>query len=100
MRYVYPRNSEKYRQLERKAMRLGATGFGISRKGNHKYYVIYSGKTVHFGSKFNSDFLHHKDIERRDRYRARHSKILLKDGRPSYKVKGTPAYFSWNLLWD
>jgi len=97
--YVHKKGSDEYRKIEREALHLGAKKFGISRKGNFKYFVVYGGKTVHFGSKVNSDWTHHKDPERRKRYRARHSKLLLKDGTPAYKVKGTPAYFSWHLLW-
>jgi len=43
--------------------------------------------------------LDHGNEKRRDRYRARHKKLTLEDGREAYKVKGTPAYFSWNYLW-
>lgn len=85
--------------LRKKALSLGATDFRKSKKKDKKYDVIYKGKVVSFGSKGMSDFTIHKDPARRDRYRARHSKIKLKDGRLAYKVKGTPAYFSWHILW-
>ena len=99
MIYVHKRNSEKYRQLERKAMRLGSSTFGISTKGDYKYYVIYNGKTVHFGNKYHSDFTHHQDIERRDRYRARHGKIKTKSGELAYLNKNQASYWAWHLLW-
>lgn len=38
------------------------------------------GKIVHFGASGYQDYTEHKDPERRDNYRKRHSKILLKDG--------------------
>ena len=41
----------------------------------------------------------HNDKERRDRYRARHRAIKLKDGTPAYKKKYSPAWFSYNFLW-
>ncbi len=85
--------------LRKKALSLGATDFRKSKKKGKKYDVIYKGKVVSFGSAGMSDFTIHKDKARRDRYRARHSKIKLKDGRLAYKVKGTPAYFSWRILW-
>ena len=97
--YVHQRGSKMYRILEHKANSLGATQFGISRKKDKKYFVVYNNKTVHYGSRSMPDFTFHKDEDRRRRYRARHSKILLKDGRPAYKVKGTAAYFSCNILW-
>jgi hypothetical protein len=43
--------------------------------------------------------LDHNDPIRRKNYRARHSKIKLKDGRLAYKVKYTPSYLSYNFLW-
>lgn len=85
--------------LRNRAVSLGASDLRKSKKKGKKYDVIYKGKIVSFGSKGMSDYTIHKDKERRNRYRARHSKIKLKDGRLAYKVKGTPAFFSWNLLW-
>ena len=65
-------------------------------------------KTVYFGSKnyeqckdilgYYKD-LDHGDKNRRMNYRRRHSKILNKDGKPSYTIQFTPAWFSWNILW-
>ena len=43
--------------------------------------------------------LDHNDNNRRELYRARHSKILDIRGREAYKVKYSPAYFSWEMLW-
>ena len=97
--YVHQPGSTMYRILERKAYSLGAAKFHISRKKDKKYLVVYRNKTVHFGSKFMSDFTFHKDEARRRRYRARHSKILLKDGRPAYKDKNQAAYWAWHILW-
>jgi len=85
--------------LKNKAISLGASDFGQSRAKNKKYYVIYNGKRINFGAAGMSDFTIHKDKARRERYRARHSKIKLKDGRLAYKVKESPSYWSWNLLW-
>lgn len=86
-------------QLRKKALSLGASDLRKSKKKGKKYDVIYKGKVISFGSEGMSDFTIHKDKERRDRYRTRHSKIKLKDGRLAYKVKGTPAFFSWHILW-
>ena len=41
----------------------------------------------------------HLDPKRRASYRARHGKILLKDGTPAYKNKEQAAYYAWRLLW-
>jgi hypothetical protein len=100
MAYVHKPGTTAYRKLERTAIGLGASKFGISSKGYSKYFVIYKGRTIHLGDRRFEDFSIHKDIERRDNYRARHSKILLKNGTPAYTVKGTPAYFSYWILWS
>ena len=86
--------------LKDKALRLGASDFGVSKAKGKKYYVIYKGKKINFGAKGMSDYTIHKDKARRDRYRARHSKIKLKDGRFAYKVKESPAFWSWTILWS
>ena len=86
-------------KLKNKAISLGAIDLKKSNRKNKKWMVNYNNKWIHFGASGMSDFTQHKDKARRDRYRARHSKIKLKDGRLAYKVKGSPAFFSWNLLW-
>jgi len=50
-------------------------------------------KTTHFGSAGASDYLQHKDKDRRERYRERHKKDL-KTG--DYKRAGFLSYY---LLW-
>ena len=43
--------------------------------GKHKYYIVTkSEKKVYFGAAGYSDFTKHKDVERRQRYIARHEK--------------------------
>lgn len=56
-------------------------------------YEHYHDKTGFF------DYLDHRDPERRKNYRARHSKIKLKNGKFAYKVPTSPAFWSWNILW-
>lgn len=86
-------------KLKARAMALGADNFKKSTRKGKKWMVLYEGKTIHFGAAGMSDFTIHKDKERRDRYRARHGKIKLKNGRPAYTVKTSPAYWSWHILW-
>jgi len=85
--------------LKDKALRLGAVDLKPSTRAGKKWAVLYDGKWIHFGAKGMSDFTIHKDKERRKRYRARHGKIKLKDGRSAYTVKTSPSYWSWHLLW-
>ena len=76
-----------------------------------KYSTITpSGKWINFGSAKYQHYkdatglglyshLDHNDKARRDKYRARHSKIKTKDGKLAYKNPEQPAYYSWNFLW-
>lgn len=84
--------------------------FEVSKKYPYKYRVTTpSGKKIYFG---HVDYEHfedkalghyksknHYDTKRRRNYRARHSKILLKDGSPAYKDKEQSAYYSYYYLW-
>jgi len=70
-----------------------------SSRKNKKYMVNYRGTPVHFGDSRYEDFLDHKDNERRHRYRQRASKIVNKLGQLTYKIRGTPNYYSYHLLW-
>jgi hypothetical protein len=73
-----------------------------SKAKGKRFAIKVAGKTTNFGSwpfKKDGAFIDHKDEKLRDAWRARHSKILLKDGSPAYKSKTSPDYFAWNLLW-
>jgi hypothetical protein len=89
----------KIAALRARARRLGASEFGHSDRANKKYFVVYRGRRVHFGAAGYEDFTIHRDKQRRSRYRARHSKVLTEAGTPAYKLKTSPAYWSWHLLW-
>ena len=86
-------------KLRAKAFKLGATEFGPSKTKNHKYYVVYKGKRINFGSDIGKTFIDHGDKKIRNAWRARHSKIKLKDGRYAYKVKTSSEWWNWRLTW-
>lgn len=86
-------------ELYRNAILLGATDLGISSRKNKRFYVIYDGKVIHFGSKIGSTFIDHHNPLLRKNWRARHSKIINKDGIPFYKIKSSPEFWAYNLLW-
>ena len=74
----------------------------ISNTKGKRFAVIRDGKRVNFGVWPYSGagtYLDHRDDKIRTAWRARHSKILLKDGTPSYLKVGTPEYYAWNILW-
>jgi len=85
--------------MESKAKRLGATKFGSSRAKGKRFYVIYGGRRINFGLRGGSTFIDHRDEKKRRAWRARHSKIKMKDGSLAYKKKTQPSFWSWNLLW-
>jgi hypothetical protein len=85
--------------LKNKAYRLGATEFGLSSKKNKRFYVIYNGKYINFGSEFGNTYADHKDELKRINYRKRHSKIIDKNGIPFYTLKTSPAFWSYHVLW-
>jgi hypothetical protein len=88
--YKSPLKNKKYRvDITKDSEDIRTVDFGDTR------YQHYKDTTP---LKLYSD-LDHKDTTRRDNYRKRHSQIKLKDGRLSYKVKFTPAWFSYNYLW-
>jgi hypothetical protein len=89
--------------LTAKAKRLDANVERVanSTREGKRYMVTYKDKrpSTHFGAAGGSTFLDHGNKDKRAAWRARHSKIKLLNGLNAYKAKGTPAYWSWHLLW-
>ena len=85
--------------IEKKAYSLGATKFDKSERKDKRFYVIYHRKKIHFGDPNGQTFIDHKDTKKRKAWIARHSKILLKNGKPAYLDPRQPAYWSRWLLW-
>jgi hypothetical protein len=75
----------------------------ISKAKNKRFVIIRpDGKRINFGLfPFSGEgtFLDHGDEKIKKAWRARHSKILLKDGTPAYMSKDSPDYFAWRILW-
>jgi hypothetical protein len=102
--------SLKLRRHIEQVNKLGGSDLQKSNKKNKKYMILVNNKYIHFG---HIDYEHykdqtplklykhldHNDKERRERYRKRHKKILLKDGSPAYLDKNQPAYYSYRFLW-
>ena len=86
--------------LKEKALKItGVTDFGKSVAKGKRFYVIYNDHRINFGSQSNNTFIDHGDTKKRDAWRARHSKIKLKNGQFAYLVKSQPEFYSYNLLW-
>ena len=86
------------KELDKKAKNLGASEFGISKAKNKRFYVVYDGKIIYFGSRIGKAFIDHHDEKKRKAWQSRHSKIL-KNGKPAYKDKTSPEYYNWRLTW-
>ena len=77
----------------------------VSDRPTKKFKLVYQGKIIHFGNKGSKDFWIHKydknpnAFKIRDAYRARHSKVLLKDGSRAIDKLYSPAFLSYYLLW-
>lgn len=71
-----------------------------TRKG--KRFMIRQGdKYIHFGVwpfSGKGTYLDHGDDDIRKAWKARHKEIM-KDGKPAYKDKSSPEYYSWRILW-
>ena len=91
--------------VKKKARELGYNTVRKSTRKNKKYMIevedeeTKKSKLVHFGSTGYKDFLDHGDEKLRKYYRARHAGIRLKDGSPAYMKRGSPAFFSYYILW-
>lgn len=78
------------------------TQLEISKVKNKRFAIIKDGKRINFGVwpySAAGTYLDHQDNKIRLAWRARHSKIVLKDGRKAYLVPGTAEYYAWNILW-
>ena len=74
----------------------------ISKAKNKRFAIKYNDKIVNFGLwPFSGEgtWIDHNNAKLRFAWKARHSKIQLKDGRLAYKTPGQPEYYSWNILW-
>jgi len=81
-------------ELKEQAIKLGATEFGKSKRKDKKYYVVYEGKKINFGSATGQTFLDHKDEKKKENWKKRHSKIVDKDGDVFTNLATANAYVS------
>ncbi|CAH3176905.1 unnamed protein product [Porites lobata] len=84
----------EFKRLTRNAKKLGAESLDYSTRKNNKYMAtLPGGKKVHFGSPKYPDYTIHKDKERRDKYRARATKIKNKQGELTYTNPESSNYW-------
>ena len=97
----YVVKGKDFQKLSKKAKKLGAESLDYSKRKNNKYVVkLPSGKNLHFGSSQHSDYLIHKDNERKEKYLSRAMKIKNKKGELTYENPKSANFWSVNLLWS
>ena len=96
----YVVSGKDFKKLTKNAIKLGAESLDYSTRKNNKYVAtLPNGKKVHFGSPKYSDYLIHKDKDRRDKYLARATKIKNKSGELTYVNPESANFWSVHLLW-
>ena len=86
-------------KLITKAKALGADDLRQSTRQGKRYMVLYNDRWIHFGSRTGSTYIDHKDDQKRSAWRARHSKITNSKGELVHKLKTSPSYWAWHILW-
>jgi len=87
-------------KLKQKALKLGATEFGTSDKPSKRFFVIYKGKRIDFGSNSRNTFFDTPDTQKRKNWYARHStNINKKTGKKFINERTSPLYWASRLLW-
>ena len=89
----------KFNELRTRAKALGATDFGYSTVQAKRLYVVYDGKKINFGYKTGSTYVDHQDKDKRQAWRARHSKVLDKEGNQVINKKSSPSFWASRILW-
>jgi len=87
-------------RLRNKALKLGATEFGMSDKPSKRFFVIYKGKRIDFGSDSRNTFYDKPDTQKRKNWYARHSTNINKStGKPFIQEKTSPLFWASKILW-
>ena len=86
--------------LYNKAIKHGASDFGISHNMNKRYYVIYNERKINFGSKHGHTYIDHRNNDIRRAWIARHSKIKNHNNQYVINLKTSPSYWSKAILWS
>jgi hypothetical protein len=87
-------------ELQKKAIKLGATKFGSSDKSGKRFFVIYKDERIDFGSDSRNTFFDNPDRDKRKNWYARHSKNINKrTGKPFIQEKTSPLFWAAKILW-
>lgn len=90
-------------------VKIGKYNYEKSSRKNKKLKVIVDGKTIHFGDSRYKHFkdlsgiwskLDHLDLNRKENYLLRSSKIKNKQGKLTADDVTSPNYHARKILWD
>ena len=81
------------KSLHDKATKLGASVFGHSTKPGKRFFVLYKGKRIDFGSSTGETYFDHRDKDKRAAWYARHSKIEDKSGKKVINERNGTAFW-------
>ena len=88
-------------ELQKKAIKLGATKFGSSDKSGKRFFVIYKDERIDFGSDSRNTFFDNPDRDKRKNWYARHSvKVDKKTGKKFVNEKTSGLYWASKILWN
>lgn len=82
-----------------KKLKIPFESVELSDRPNKKIKVVINGKTIYFGDKNSQTYLEGADKQKRDAYRARASKIYLKDRSRAIDHVYSPAWLSYHVFW-
>lgn len=92
--------ARKLRLVRRRAAELGLNHrINISSVKSKKYEVCVDDKMVRFGQAGASDYIEHRDKDRRERYLARACAIRNGKGKLTFKDKSSSNFWSIHILW-
>ena len=86
-------------KLYKKAKKYGATDFGNSDNKDKRFFVIYDGKKISFGSSKGQTYIDHGDDKKRKAWYARHSQIKNKYGNIVIDNPYSASFWSARILW-
>lgn len=86
-------------KLYKKALKYGASDFGISDKKDKRFFVIYDNHMINFGYKYGKTYIDHHNKKKREAWYARHSKIYDSSGRQVINNPYSASYWSARILW-
>jgi hypothetical protein len=86
-------------KLRDRAIQLGAEDFDYSKAAGKRYYVVYQGRKINFGSAQGRAYIDHGDSDKRDLWYKRHSKIKNKHGDYVINLKTSPDWWAARILW-